>query len=36
MPAGPMRPDEALSPLEQLVQRLHAAINGTRATTPRP
>ena len=32
MPAGPLQPDEALSPLEQLVQRLHGAINGTRAT----
>jgi phage shock protein PspC (stress-responsive transcriptional regulator) len=34
VPAGPARPDQALSPLEQLVQRLHAAINGTRATPP--
>ncbi|MGY1592832.1 PspC domain-containing protein [Geodermatophilus sp. SYSU D00708] len=34
VPAGPSRPDEALSPIEQLVRRLHAAINGSRARTP--
>ena len=32
MPAAPARPDEALSPLEQLVRRLHAAVSGSRAT----
>ena len=31
MPAGPVRPDQPPSPVEQLVQRLHAAINGTSA-----
>ena len=36
MPSGPASPDRAPSPVEQLVQRLHAAINGTRATPPRP
>jgi phage shock protein C len=35
MPSGPLRPDQALSPLEQLVQRLHAAINGAGAMPPR-
>jgi phage shock protein PspC (stress-responsive transcriptional regulator) len=34
MPAGPRRPEEALSPLEQLVQRLHAAVNGSRWIPP--
>jgi phage shock protein C len=34
VPSGPLRPDQTPSPLEQLVQRLHAAINGTRATPP--
>jgi phage shock protein PspC (stress-responsive transcriptional regulator) len=34
MPAGPARPDQASSPVEQLVQRLHDAINGSRATPP--
>jgi phage shock protein C len=34
MPAGPARPDRASSPVEQLVQRLHDAINGSRATPP--
>jgi phage shock protein C len=34
MPAGPARPDQALSPVENLVQRLHAAINGSRAADP--
>jgi phage shock protein PspC (stress-responsive transcriptional regulator) len=34
MPSGPLRPDQALSPVEQLVQRLHAAVNGDRATPP--
>jgi phage shock protein PspC (stress-responsive transcriptional regulator) len=34
MPSGPRRPDDAPSPLEQLVQRLHAAINGARTTPP--
>jgi phage shock protein C len=34
VPAGPEHPDHALSPVEQLVRRLHAAINGTRATPP--
>jgi phage shock protein PspC (stress-responsive transcriptional regulator) len=32
MPSGPPRPDEQPSPLEQLVQRLHARISGARAT----
>ena len=31
---APGRPDEALSPLEQLVRRLHRAINGAGATRP--
>lgn len=35
VPAGPQRPDEALSPLEQLVRRLHAAVNGARSAPPR-
>ncbi len=35
VPAGPSRPDQALSPVEQLVRRLHAAINGSRAGSPR-
>jgi phage shock protein C len=34
VPSGPLPPDQTPSPLEQLVQRLHAAINGTRATPP--
>ena len=32
---APGRPDEALSPLEQLVRRLHGALNGAGATPPR-
>ncbi|TFV68302.1 UNVERIFIED_ORG: PspC domain-containing protein [Bacillus sp. AZ43] len=32
VPAGPATPGEALSPLEQLVRRLHDTINGSRAT----
>jgi phage shock protein PspC (stress-responsive transcriptional regulator) len=32
MPAGPAAADEALSPLEQQVRRLHDAVNGGRAT----
>jgi phage shock protein C len=35
MPAGPTGPDDLPSPLEQLVQRLHARLTGARATTPR-
>lgn len=35
VPSGPRRPDEALSPLEQLVQRLHDAVNGARSAPPR-
>lgn len=35
VPAGATRPDEALSPLERLVRRLHAAINGAGAMHPR-
>jgi phage shock protein C len=35
MPSGPLRPDQVPSPLEHLVQRLHAAINGAGATPPR-
>jgi phage shock protein C len=31
VPAGPATPDEALSPLEQLVRRLHDTVNGGRA-----
>jgi phage shock protein C len=31
---APGRPDEALSPLEQLVRRLHGAVNGAGATPP--
>jgi phage shock protein PspC (stress-responsive transcriptional regulator) len=31
MPPQPLGPDQAMSPLEQLVQRLHEAIKGTRA-----
>jgi phage shock protein C len=34
MPSGPVRPDQAVSPVEQLVRRLHEAINGSRATPP--
>jgi phage shock protein C len=34
VPSGPLRPDQPLSPVEQLVQRLHGAINGTRGTPP--
>ncbi|MFD2092008.1 PspC domain-containing protein [Blastococcus deserti] len=34
MPPAPAHPDRAPSPLEQLVGRLHAAINGSRATPP--
>ena len=33
-PAAPAA-DEALSPLERLARRLHAAVNGSRATPPR-
>jgi phage shock protein C len=33
VPAGPSAPDEALSPIEQLVRRLHGAINGSRSRT---
>jgi phage shock protein PspC (stress-responsive transcriptional regulator) len=36
MPSGPPRLDQAHSPVEKLVQRLHAAINGSRPTPPRP
>jgi phage shock protein PspC (stress-responsive transcriptional regulator) len=32
---APGRPDEALSPLEQLVRRLHDAVNGAGTTRPR-
>jgi phage shock protein C len=32
---APGRPDEALSPVEQLVRRLHAALDGAGATPPR-
>jgi phage shock protein PspC (stress-responsive transcriptional regulator) len=35
MPSGPTGPDDRPSPLEQLVQRLHARLTGARATTPR-
>ena len=31
---APGRPDEALSPLEQLVRRLHGAVNGAGTTRP--
>jgi phage shock protein C len=31
---APGRPDDALSPLEQLVRRLHGALNGAGARTP--
>jgi phage shock protein PspC (stress-responsive transcriptional regulator) len=34
MPPAPARPDRTPSPVEQLVQRLHAAINGSRAMPP--
>jgi phage shock protein C len=34
VPAAPTRPEEALSPLEQLVRRLHDAVTGSRARTP--
>jgi phage shock protein PspC (stress-responsive transcriptional regulator) len=34
MPPAPVRPDRTASPVEQLVQRLHAAINGSRETPP--
>jgi phage shock protein C len=34
MPPAPVRPDRTPSPVEQLVQRLHAAINGSRAMPP--
>ncbi len=34
VPSDPRRPDEALSPLEQLVQRLHDAVTGARSTPP--
>ncbi|MGY1639917.1 PspC domain-containing protein [Geodermatophilus sp. SYSU D00703] len=34
VPAGPATPGEALSPIEQLVRRLHDAITGSRARTP--
>jgi phage shock protein C len=34
MTPGAARPDRTPSPLEQAVQRLHAAINGSNATPP--
>ncbi|MGY1689510.1 PspC domain-containing protein [Geodermatophilus sp. SYSU D01105] len=34
VPAGPTHPGEALSPLEQLVRRLHDAVTRARARTP--
>jgi phage shock protein C len=34
VPGAPTRPDEALSPIEQLIRRVHDAIDGTRARTP--
>ncbi|SFF38078.1 PspC domain-containing protein [Blastococcus tunisiensis] len=35
VPSGPRHPDQADSPLEQLVQRLHGAVNGARSAPPR-
>ena len=35
MPSGPRRPDQQPSPLDRLVDRLHEAISGSRATSPR-
>jgi phage shock protein C len=35
MPSGPRRPDEEVSPVERLAQRLHAAVNGSNASAPR-
>jgi phage shock protein C len=33
---APARPDEVLSPLEQLVRRLHGAVDAAGTTRPRP
>src|SRR5215218_4073831 len=35
MPSAPLGPGQAASPVEQLVQRLHEAVEGTRSTPPR-
>jgi phage shock protein C len=35
MPAAPLGPGQAASPVEQLVARLHEAVEGTRGTPPR-
>ncbi|SDF27895.1 phage shock protein C (PspC) family protein [Blastococcus fimeti] len=36
LPSPAPATDEALSPLERLARRLHAAVNGSRATPPPP
>jgi phage shock protein PspC (stress-responsive transcriptional regulator) len=35
MPPGPLAPGHELSPLDRLVGRIHDAISGARATSPR-